>query len=171
LCVLLVAGGYTDLRWRRVPNALTLPCLAVGFVLQFAIGGFAGLRSSFVAAAIAFAVGFVLFMLHVIGGGDAKFVAAIGAIRGPGFLVESMLWTAVVSLVISGALLLMKGDLFPFFGRLLRAGYRALIYQLVPVEEDVVKEGGHKIPFAAIIALGTLIAMVAEWKGVTLWRF
>jgi len=168
LVTLLVVGSYTDLTRRRVPNVLTLPCIAAGLALELAANGPRGTLATLAAVAIVFAAGFVLFMLHVIGGGDAKFVAAIAALRGPDFLVEAMLWTAVVSLVVSAVLLLIKGDLFPFLGRFIRAGWRFVVYQLVPAEEDVVKEGGQKIPFAAIIAIGTLAAMIAEWNGVML---
>ncbi len=75
-----------------------------------------------------------------------------------------MLWTACVSFVVSAAILAANRDLFPFFRRLLKAGYQLVVWRLLPAG-DVVPEGGRKIPFALIIAIGSGLALLAEWRG------
>lgn len=167
LIVLLLAAAWWDLRHRRVPNALTVPFLLAGLVIASLQGpGELAIRVAWMLVVLI--AGFVLYLGRVVGGGDAKFVAAIAALKGAGFLGESMIWTAGVSLVVSAAILAARRDLFPFLGRVARAFVQVAFWRLTP--DEVVREGGRKIPFAVVIAAGTAIALVAEWQGVRLIR-
>ena len=74
-----VVAAATDLRSRRIPNALTGPMFLAGLAWSLAIGGFSGLGDSALAA-LALAAPYVLLFL-IAGGGaaDAKLMAAVGA--------------------------------------------------------------------------------------------
>ena len=72
-------AAVSDLRERRIPNALTFPLLIVGLLWAAWFGGLAGLAESAGACAL-LALPYVLLFLFVGGGaGDAKLMGAIGA--------------------------------------------------------------------------------------------
>lgn len=81
----LVVGTITDLRARRLPNALTFAAALCGFVLHAAFGGGAGLLASFTSFLLCFAVGFGVYSLwggQGLGAGDIKMVMAAAALWG-----------------------------------------------------------------------------------------
>jgi len=78
-----LAAAVMDLRTGRIPNAITVPLLAVGLLYAGWAGGLGGLALAAGACAL-LALPFVLMFLFAGGGaGDAKFMAAIGAWLGP----------------------------------------------------------------------------------------
>lgn len=68
--------AWTDFRSHRVPNVITLPMLGAGL----AYGAYTGqLPAALAGAGVLFALGFVCFLIGGMGGGDVKFMAALGA--------------------------------------------------------------------------------------------
>ena len=70
------AAALWDHRYRRIPNALTVPVFVAGWIYQAAFYGWSGLGHG----ALGFALGFgMLFILWVIGGGggDVKLMGAL----------------------------------------------------------------------------------------------
>jgi prepilin peptidase CpaA len=103
----LVWAAVSDVRDRRIPNKAVLGVLGL-FVLWAAANGGVGLASAVVAGAIAFAVGYGLYVFKVVGAGDAKLFAALALFAGlshlPLFALATV-WTgglmAIVSLAAS----------------------------------------------------------------------
>lgn len=97
-----------DIRTRRIPNALTSGMAGVGIGL--AATGLGGI--SLGAAAFGFVVGFALMLpghaLGATGAGDVKLMGAIGAIVGPGMVVNAFLFTAVAGGVLAVAVALRR---------------------------------------------------------------
>jgi Flp pilus assembly protein protease CpaA len=93
-------GAATDLGWRRIPNALTLPLLAGGFCWQSWTGGTWGLADAAVGCCLLALPYLVLFTYFQGGGGDAKLMGGIGAWLGfiQGGIVLS--WVAVLGAVL-----------------------------------------------------------------------
>lgn len=103
----LIWAAASDVRDRRIPNRAVLSVLGL-FVLWAALNGGAGLLSAIVAGAIAFAVGYGLYVFKVVGAGDAKLFSALALFAGlshlPLFALATV-WTgglmALVSLAAS----------------------------------------------------------------------
>src|SRR5687767_9537851 len=100
--VILVAVAIavvTDVRRRRIYNALTFPTMAVGLVLNTVLDGPTG----FLAALTGLVLGFALFFVPVVamgrGAGDLKLLAAVGALGGPLFVVWCALFTSVAGAI------------------------------------------------------------------------
>ncbi len=100
LLILLVVCLYTDLRHGRVPNRYTLPAVLVGVALNAWQGGWMGARGSLLAAGIVFIFGITVANLAQVGAGDLKLLMAVGALRGPRFLLFT-----VIAMGIAGGLL------------------------------------------------------------------
>lgn len=76
LAPVLLAVGYFDLRYMRIPNALSLIALAI-FALCAALAPPDDLMFRLGAAAAVLALGFIAFALGLVGGGDVKILACL----------------------------------------------------------------------------------------------
>jgi prepilin peptidase CpaA len=88
LLPLLVTAIYTDLRWSRIPNWLTLAAMGMGLVVQVCIEGLQGALSSVTGLALGMGLFLLPYACKAIGAGDVKLMAAIGAIVGPSGVVS-----------------------------------------------------------------------------------
>jgi prepilin peptidase CpaA len=108
LAVGVLVATVIDIRTRRIPNALTATMAGVGIGL--AAAGLSGM--SLGTAALGFVVGLALMLpghlLGATGAGDVKLMAAIGAIVGPGIVINAFLFTAVAGGVLAVAVALRR---------------------------------------------------------------
>ena len=123
LCTLLIIISFIDLKERIIPDVLSLPFIAIGFILSFFLKGLSPVDSllgilvgggSLLIIAIA---GTYLFKKEAMGGGDIKLAAMIGAFLGwqltllslfLGFFLGSII--GVIVLIINKG----KTDIVPF---------------------------------------------------------
>ncbi len=108
----LLAGTlYMDLRESRIPNLLTVSAALLGLIAHVVASGWNGLLTSLQGLLVGFLLLLVPFLLGGIGGGDVKFLAAMGAIMGPSFVFRSCLYGAAVGGLISLYLLVKENRL------------------------------------------------------------
>lgn len=94
--ILLAIAGISDLITMRIPNWLALSVAALFLMLAFLAGmPVAQIGLHAVAALAVLAIGFALFALGWIGGGDAKLMAATALWFGYPLLLNYLLWAAV----------------------------------------------------------------------------
>jgi prepilin peptidase CpaA len=157
LLVLLTVAVVTDLRERRIPNAVTVPGLVVGLILAgIAETGFPG--TAFGGAAVAFFVSLPFVALGGLGAGDAKLLTAVGAYVGTGGLLSVLLYGALAGGVLALANAVRRGailgvilntkDLFLYLITFGRRGERIALDS----------PGARSIPYGLAIAAGTLLA-------------
>ena len=139
LAAIAATGAYFDLRTRRLPNWLSLAGLIAGLAFGLAVGGWIAAAMALLHALIALIVGAGLFALGGIGGGDAKFYAALAA----WFPLQAGLGL-LVSVSLTGLLLLIAW--LPYRQRLMRADSG------VASDSDF-----RKLPYGVAIAVGALI--------------
>ncbi len=103
-CAILVPGilyaSWVDGKERRVPNWLNALLLAAGLVMQASHPQGAGWAAALGGVAVGFGVLIVPWMMHGMGAGDVKLMAAIGAWFGP----TMTLWAFVVGAGFGGVL-------------------------------------------------------------------
>jgi prepilin peptidase CpaA len=100
--VICAAACVTDLRTRRIPNALTFGAAVLAFVFHAVTGGWPGLASSAGGWLVGVALFAPFFLLGGMGAGDVKLLAAIGAWLGP----MDAVWTALYTMIAGGVLAL-----------------------------------------------------------------
>jgi prepilin peptidase CpaA len=101
LLILLVI--YSDLRWRKIPNCLTLPAIALGFLLNFLGNSWNGLVFAFFGLLVGMGLLILPYLLGGMGGGDVKFLGALGTMLGSYAVLNVFLYTTLVGGVIAVA--------------------------------------------------------------------
>lgn len=96
-----VALAATDLRRRRLPNALTLGGAAAALALRAVAAGPAGLMDGLEGGAICAALLLLPFLLHAAGGGDVKMLFAVGCFFGSARAVGALFWISVSGLALA----------------------------------------------------------------------
>ena len=156
-----IALSYCDIRWRVLPNWLTLGGAAVALVGRFGFGGWPLLVDGFAAAAVAGCFLLIPFLARGAGGGDVKMLFAAGAIAGWERLF-TMLWVTSLAGVVMGVLMLAAGSLdgsrLRHFARCAfdwRYDRKAGALALAPKDAS-----RCRIPFSVPVAVGLFVALV-----------
>jgi prepilin peptidase CpaA len=165
LLIVCLAAVY-DLRYRRIPNWIVLAGLALGLGVNTFLFEWAGLRQSLYGLGLAFLIYFPLYLLHGMGAGDVKLMAAVGAIVGWADWLGIFFLTAIVGGLAAIALLAGRSQLRR---GLSNAGY--LVVQLLSFrlpyarreELDVKSEKSVKLPHGVTIAWGSVLFVGAAW--------
>lgn len=153
LAVLAIAV-VTDVRRRRIYNALTFPAMVIGL----AIGGVTDGLSGLLVALAGLLLGAALFAIPVgflgRGAGDLKLLAALGAFGGPVFVVWCALLTGVAGALFAVAVLLSKRR----FGLVIGGMALDMASGQLPVAASNIR-----LPYAIPIAAGaiTTLALLA----------
>jgi prepilin peptidase CpaA len=160
LILLVTAAAWTDLRSRRVPNWLTVPGAALGFILQAWYGGLDGVLASVEGAAFGMGILMVVYIAGGIGAGDVKLFSAVGALVGPQSLIPIFVCTALLGGVAAAVLALKRGRGRETLGRI-----RDLLMSFVSLRLPEVRKAGIatdalRLPYAAVIAGGALLALL-----------
>jgi prepilin peptidase CpaA len=166
LFLVLGISLYTDLTRRRIYNWVTLPVMVLGIGLNTWQYGMTGLKQSLLGWAIGLFILFIPFMLGGISGGDIKLLAAIGALKGPAFILQAVLLTALVGgLYIMLHLIATKRSLYTLknikntlYLMLLAMVGKKLSY--LPSMAGETKVISASVPYGVAIFLGTLLTYI-----------
>jgi prepilin peptidase CpaA len=83
LLALLVVAAIYDVRYRRIPNWLTVTGVILGLLMNWLVGPpEAGIVFALQGFAAGFGVYLFLYVLRAMGAGDVKLMAAVGALVG-----------------------------------------------------------------------------------------
>lgn len=164
LAVLLVAAVY-DVRFRRIPNWITVTGVALGVLLNaflfdplswFSLGG---VWFSLRGLGLGFGVYFLLYVIRAMGAGDVKLMAAVGAMVGWQDWVGIFAITAVLGGVMAVILMATHGRIQKTLWNVLfiltemKSGRPAYIKK---EELDVRNPKSVGLPHGAVIAVGTV---------------
>jgi prepilin peptidase CpaA len=154
---LALTAGYTDWRWRRIPNWLTVPGFLVGIAANSVAGGWAGTKTSLLGAGLGLALLLPFVLVRSLGAGDWKLVGALGAFLGPQRLIAVLFFAVVVAGMMAAVWIMWKRRV----GQTLRNMWRILLaflsFRLPDPELSLDNPEAAKVPFGVAVA----IAMVA----------
>jgi len=160
LIALVLGAAVFDARYRRIPNWLSVGGVLVGLALNaFLDQGRPGMFvSSALGLVIAFAVYFVLYVLHAMGAGDVKLMAAVGAIVGWPNWFGIFIVTAIIGGIMALILVTARGRVKKTFWNVafilseMKGGRPAYMGR---EELDVKSPKSVGLPHGAVIAVGT----------------
>jgi len=158
---LLLSAAWSDLRSRRIPNALTMSGLAVGLLLR-GIAGPEVLIEGLVGVLLALVLTLPFLMLGVIGGGDAKLLMAIAGFMGP----RDFLWAAALIAIIGGMVGVVdagrRGVLLPVLYNCGEIMKHWATFGRRGANRSFATVGALTIPYGIAIAAGALLWWFAE---------
>jgi len=163
LGALVITAGAYDLKYRRVPNWLVLAGVVAGLGLNSFLYGLSGLLSALEGMALALLIYFPLYLLHAMGAGDAKLMAAVGCIVGPanwfGIFVVTGILGGLVGLIALAVKSRLRRGLNNVLLILTATSHGQAPHQVSP-ELDVRRAEGLRLQHAAVIMFGV---------GIFLW--
>lgn len=168
LLALLVTAAVYDVRYRRIPNWLTVLGVALGFLLNGLIGPpEGGILFALKGFAAAFLVYLFLYLLRAMGAGDVKLMAAVGALVGWQRWFGIFLITAIVGGIMALVLVVARrrlGKTLWNVGFILsEMGHLRPAY--VGKEElDVRSPKAIGLPHGAVIAVGTVFFLALSLR-------
>jgi prepilin peptidase CpaA len=157
--VCLAACAF-DLRYRRIPNILTMTTALAGLVFRAALGGLSGAGLSLAGCLAGGALFFPLFALGGLGAGDVKLVAAVGAWLGPLDAVWACLFAAMAGGVMALVVALVRGYARNLLANIWFIGSYWRTQGVRPVPGITLKETrGPRLAYALPITLGVILAL------------
>lgn len=147
-----IACVYTDARFGFIPNRITLPAIAFGLTIQLVVGGPLGLSDAAGGALLGLGLLLLPVLLKGMGAGDAKLLAALGSLAGPGMVFSTFVFSSILGGVVAFYLLFAK-YVWPGGASLPLAGWN----QRIPVTAGASPIAGF--PFAACIFFGFIITL------------
>ena len=149
---ILTVIAYGDMRTRRIPNALAVVIATLGLVRMILMHDPVAAGQTLAAGTAVFAAAFLLFLRGIVGGGDAKLVAATALLIGYhdllGFLFLMSLCGAPLALAI-----LARDKLGPRLWRLSR-------HAVTPPVAAAAAPMRSTVPYGAAIAAAGVIVLI-----------
>jgi prepilin peptidase CpaA len=172
-CAILVPGvllaSWIDYSRRRVPNWLNAALIVAGFLVQAAFRGAPGMIQGLLGLLVGFGLLIVPWLMHGMGAGDVKLMAAIGVWFGPWMTFVSFAAGAMIGGVMAVVMILWSGRLrtaYANFGTILvKCRSRDTLFG----EFGSVKSFGNTtqlLPYGVPLTIGSLIVLagvVFQW--------
>jgi prepilin peptidase CpaA len=158
--IVCAAACVTDLRARRVPNALTFGAAAVALAFHAFTGGWSGLGWSAAGWLAGVALFAPFFVLGGMGAGDVKLLAAIGAWLGP----MDAVWTALYTMIAGGVLAVVVSFAAGYLRQALTNVWLLLGYWrmsgIKPLPQLTLASGtGPRLAYSLPVTVGVLVTL------------
>jgi len=159
LIIVLVVSLFTDLKERKILNAVTVPAAIVGLCYNCATGGLAGVKFALSGLLVGMGILLIPFLMGGIGAGDVKLLGVVGAVKGPAFVVNAGICSAVAGGILVLVLLVCRGSLLEVL--------RNTAYGLATLGGSFLTNGsmtGGSFPYGVAIFVGTMFTLVTGWS-------
>ena len=172
LGILLSLAVWNDIKNRLIPNKIVFPGSLIGIALNTLINPGTGLFNEpfgglgILIAIAGLAVGLIIMLpfyaLHVMGAGDVKLMAMIGAFIGPLAIVKVALFSMVAGGLLALIVALWKGVLKQVLANLHHIFMQSLIHTLSGegVRINAPEVPTVKLAYAIAIAMGTVFYLI-----------
>ena len=152
---ILALACYWEIRERRIPNWLTLGAIVLGIGASAIEGGLDGLVDSTLGLAVAGGLFLPFCLLGVVGGGDMKLMAAVGAVTGWPMVLRVVCDTCIAGGLIAVAIMAWNGVLLTTLANVFR------IIVGMPRKSRGLRNP-PMVPYALAITIGTLVAVFLQ---------
>jgi prepilin peptidase CpaA len=158
----LAVCTFTDLRRRKIYNAVVFPALALAIAGHSWAGGWEGAALSLTGFAAGFGLLLIPYLMGGMGAGDVKLLALIGALQGASFAFSAAVYMALFGLLMSILYMAAQPKTRSFLKFVLYTVYawRNGVRMPMPRRGDAMTA---TMPYGVAIAAGTLIALF--WRG------
>lgn len=170
LILMVTACGITDIFQGKIYNPVTYAGVIAGLLIAVLGYGAPTLNGAPVTtseALLGFLVGFVpffvVYLIGGVGGGDVKLIAAVGTIKGSGFIAFTMIYALALGALFGLVTAAVRGELLPI---LKRVGY-TILHSVTPGvgPTSYLDPAGPRVNFGFAICLGTLLCLLGQVLG------
>lgn len=170
LLVLLVLASVSDWRTYRIPNWLTFG----GTLFALVYGTLAartpavGALSAFGGLAVGFAAMLTFYVIGIMGAGDVKLMAMVGAFLGPQQTVTAVLFTFIAGGIAALAFAVHRRRLGHMLGNVKTAVQGMAFSTMAGIRPDEslrVQQSVGKLPYGICIGVGTAVEVFAHQLG------
>lgn len=159
--VLMTFALASDIRTYKIKNRLVSIFIVIGIAINVVLKGKEGIGFSLIGMVVPIVVLFLLYYLKMLGAGDIKLFAAIGAIMGVKFILYAMVYSFLAGGMIALFIMLVRKNAlqrFKYFTHYIKACMLSI--SLLPYNEFEDKANNGKFPFAYAIFCGTVYVFV-----------
>ena len=149
---ILAFACYGEIRERRIPNWLTLGTIALGLGSAVIENGLQGLCDSALGLAVAGGAFLPFCLLGIVGGGDMKLMAGVGAVTCYPLALRVLCDTCLAGGIIAIALMAWHGVLLTTLANAAR-----VVFGMPRRREGLSKS--LTVPYALAITIGTIFAV------------
>jgi prepilin peptidase CpaA len=164
IAVVLLAA-WTDWRWRKIPNWLTVPGLILGIGANAIAAGWPGAKASLEGAGLALALLLPFVLLRGFGAGDWKLMGTIGAFLGPMGLLRALLVSCIVSGLMAYVHLVRLGRFMDTLRNMLVLVRGFFSFGIRPNPQISLDNPKLvKLPFGVAAAIAVVICYATQWR-------
>ncbi|MDB5053111.1 MAG: peptidase [Bacilli bacterium] len=162
---LIIIAFWIDIRSRKIPNWLTVSGITSGVLYHLLSGGVDGILFSVYGLFLGFALLFIVYLMGALGAGDVKLFAAIGAITGTEFTLDSMIYAMIYAGIIGCFILLSRQQFVRKISAIFKLFYLFAIIKEVAIFTKLDKKQMIRFPFMWAV-LPAVITCGMNWKGI-----
>lgn len=151
---LTLLAMHSDYRQRIIPNYLTLPAIITGFLLNATYNGWHGLLTSFLGFLAGIGLMLLPFLMGRMGGGDVKFMGALGALFGALPVLNIFLLTSLAGGLFAAIVALLNHRFLSTLKNVWILVISILLHKCPAWKSDILKASIH-IPYGFAIGAGT----------------
>lgn len=155
----LFSALYYDIKEQKIKNFITMPVALMGIVINFLEQGQGGVMYSLQGWVIPIVSLMLLYYVNVMGAGDIKLFAAIGAIMGLPFVLYSFIYTVLIGGVIALVILVKRKEFLIRMAHLYTYFKFIILSGRIPVYSNK-EDKSSKFIFSTAIVPGTLIQFI-----------
>lgn len=127
LIILIIVAFIIDIKKQIIPNKLTAIGCLVGLLYHFMNKGVVGLLFSLAGLISGFIALLLLFIFKAIGAGDVKLFAAVGALTGTEFVINSAMYSVIYAGLIGIIILLARKEFMKRMTRMVDYLFHSII--------------------------------------------
>jgi len=161
----ILYASWIDYAERRVPNWLNAAILAMGITVQAAFFGWAGVGAALFGTAVGFGVLIVPWLMHGMGAGDVKLMAAIGAWFGPFMTLVAFCLGGIIGGVIAVIMILASGRLWLAYAHCTTILTKMTRADTIFSEFGSAKSFGQTsslLPYGVPLTIGSIIILIGQ---------
>jgi prepilin peptidase CpaA len=172
-CLILVPGvllaSWIDYSKRKVPNWLNASLIVLGLAVQGYFYGMKGISDGVLGMVLGFSVLIVPWLMHGMGAGDVKLMAAIGVWFGPWMTLVSFAVGAIIGGAAAAVMIISSGRLHHALGNLNIIWLKMQSRETLFAEFGSAKSFGDTsqlLPYGVPLTAGSLLVMfgyLADW--------
>lgn len=156
LVILLLICVITDVKERKIYNAVLFPFLLVAWIVHTVTGGWLGLVESFIGTAVGLSILLIPYLLGGMGAGDVKLLAVIGGLKGMSFVLMTSLYMALAGGILALFIILFRRGFLKRVVYLLHGLSYGMGLSLLENEE----KGKSTLPYGVPIAAGAIFQVI-----------